>query len=509
LTSPISSSYHAFFFSALYKKGFDFKMKAHSFLQLDVTLQIFLFGVLSALSLLIPLMALSLLGIEGRILGGFCLLSSLSYAIGRQRPALLGFIFFFLLFAVQSKGFAPFFLALFSIGGGVALFSWQGVVSRIERLKGQNLADFAKVRQEALHGRQANAFLRKKYGAQKERAALLEQSLEHQLLSFQALEEKAAFWQADAEKSQEKVSYFLGQELFWQSQLEEKDHLYRSIRKRFLDQESLLIKMQAELSHEQVSKRSIEESLANALAQVELEKRALSSALQEKEQLEKHSAESLKEKTWQAQDLAQQLQEARQSLSALQAHLEDQQAASFIWQDLLAQSERARSKIEQALEEKAAELQLMKQALPVEQTPPAEPQEVISQVRLKLNGEGESSGELRRMQGLYRQLKEQFEEKRLSLDEARKALFQATEQAEALKREMQEEEAFHRIASAFEKDSIRLRQELEQELSFVQNENESLQELIAALFEESRQQAKKSDSRAPLSRISYKEAAFC
>ncbi|MDF2550340.1 MAG: hypothetical protein K0S07_1407 [Chlamydiales bacterium] len=469
-------------------------MKAHSFLQLDVTLQIFLFGVLSALSLLIPLMALSLLGIEGRILGGFCLLSSLSYAIGRQRPALLGFIFFFLLFAVQSKGFAPFFLALFSIGGGVALFSWQGVVSRIERLKGQNLADFAKVRQEALHGRQANAFLRKKYGAQKERAALLEQSLEHQLLSFQALEEKAAFWQADAEKSQEKVSYFLGQELFWQSQLEEKDHLYRSIRKRFLDQESLLIKMQAELSHEQVSKRSIEESLANALAQVELEK---------------HSAESLKEKTWQAQDLAQQLQEARQSLSALQAHLEDQQAASFIWQDLLAQSERARSKIEQALEEKAAELQLMKQALPVEQTPPAEPQEVISQVRLKLNGEGESSGELRRMQGLYRQLKEQFEEKRLSLDEARKALFQATEQAEALKREMQEEEAFHRIASAFEKDSIRLRQELEQELSFVQNENESLQELIAALFEESRQQAKKSDSRAPLSRISYKEAAFC
>lgn len=93
--------------------------------------------------------------------------------------------------------------------------------------------------------------------------------------------------------------------------------------------------------------------------------------------------------------------------------------------------------------------------------------------------ESEPNSEFRRVEGLYKQLREQFTEKSDVLDATRKELFHTQEALEALRRDIKEQTDFH--CSEEEIALIKLFQTSEEEIASLQNEVEDLHSLISKL----------------------------
>ncbi len=93
------------------------------------------------------------------------------------------------------------------------------------------------------------------------------------------------------------------------------------------------------------------------------------------------------------------------------------------------------------------------------------------------------SEDLRRYEGLYKQLREQFEEKSQTLDDTRRALFLAEEQLEQLKRDMLEQSVFStsETEKKLEKHILRMERAFAKKEQLLQKEIESLQEVISGL----------------------------
>ncbi len=140
----------------------------------------------------------------------------------------------------------------------------------------------------------------------------------------------------------------------------------------------------------------------------------------------------------------------------------------------LEQKEETLQKIEKSLQqktisfqEKETEIVMLQKAL----------EEKVSQPVMSF--EEHTSGEMRRLEGMHRQLKLQFEEKSATLDAARKALFHTQEKLSGLERECEEKHVYDadETTKAWQKYTHQMIQETEQ----LEQEVSDLQALISTL----------------------------